>query len=54
MPKYGYKCPECGREEETTKSFGDRLPNCPTIGCDAKPKRIWSANINIANLKAEH
>lgn len=40
MPKYDYKCNECGGTQEVDRSFGD---NTEPICCQTTMTRIWSA-----------
>ena len=40
MPKYDYKCNECGGAQEVERSFGD---STEPICCQVTMSRIWSA-----------
>ena len=40
MPKYDYKCNECGGTQEIERSFGD---STEPICCQITMTRVWSA-----------
>lgn len=41
MPKYDYKCNECGGQQEVERSFGD---NTEPVCCGKSMTRVWTAN----------
>lgn len=50
MPKYEYRCKQCGSvyESETPADQAE----CWTEGCEGPARRVWSANMNISHLKS--
>jgi putative FmdB family regulatory protein len=40
MPRYDYKCDQCGGTQEIERSFGD---NTEPICCQTTMIRVWSA-----------
>lgn len=45
MPKYDYRCENCGTFEHTQSITADPLAKCPT--CNGAVQRLISRNVNI-------
>ncbi len=43
MPRYDYRCPECGHQFETEHSMNEKKPPCPNCGYTDVTRLITSA-----------
>lgn len=53
MPRYDYKCSNCGQVFEARHGFNDSAPVCPACG-QAEPQRLITSAPTIAGGMATH